>query len=228
MKAIITGLLVAFQVLAFAQTPKQVIQKVSTTFNKVADYSADINMQFNIPAVKMEPISGKVYYKKPDKFRIKTKGIIFLPKQNPYYALTVLKDTNSYTAVSMGTEKIGNTVCTVINVIPNTDNDLILGKLWIDAQRGLMIKSQLTTKSNGTIQIDNTFGAQAANALPDKILFTIDVSKFKVPKMVAVDINTKTAPKTDNSNAKGTGVITLNFTNYKINQKLPDSVFTEE
>jgi outer membrane lipoprotein-sorting protein len=220
-------LMMSFALSSLAQTPKELIAKVNKNFSKVKDYSADLAMNFAIPGVNIEPISGKVFYKQPDKFRVRTKGIVFLPKQNPYYALALLKDTNAYTAVSGGVEKIGVTNCTVINVIPNGENDLILGKFWIDAAKGLVLKSQLTTKSNGTISIENTFGAMSAYALPDKIVFTIDVAKFKVPKAVAVDLNSKSAPKTDSS-VKGTGVISLQFSKYLLNQKLSDEVFKED
>lgn len=209
-----------------AQTSKELIAKVNKNFSQVKDYSADLAMNFAIPGVNIEPISGKVFYKQPDKFRVRTKGIVFLPKQNPYYALALLKDTNAYTAVSGGVEKIGATNCSVINVIPNGENDLILGKFWIDAANGLVLKSQLTTKSNGTISIENSFGALSAYALPDKIVFTIDVAKFKVPKAVAVDLNSKSEPKAENT-VKGTGIISLQFSKYLLNQKLSDEVFKD-
>jgi len=113
-------------------------------------------------------------------------------------------------------------------VIPNSEGDLILGKFWIDTKRAIVLKSQWTTKSNGTIQIENFFGTNMAYALPDKMLFTVDVTKFKVPKAVAVDINSKSSPKSSNaSGVKGTGKITLNFSQYTVNKKLPDAVFDE-
>jgi outer membrane lipoprotein-sorting protein len=212
---------------AAAQSPKEMIAKVNQHFAKVRDYAADIAMNFQIPGVNIEAISGKVFYKVPDKFRVRTKGIIFLPKQNPYYALAMLKDTNAYTAVPGGTEKIGSVTCTIVNVIPNKDDDLILGKFWIDDARGLVIKSQLTTKSNGTIIVENQFGKMQQYALPDKMVFTVDMAKFKVPKAVAVDLNSKS--KVDkNASGKGTGTITLQFSNYAINKQLKDAVFTQD
>ena len=209
-----------------AQTPEELIAKVNKNFAGVKDYSADLMMNFSIPGVNIEPMAGKVFFKQPDKFRVRTKGIVFLPKQNPYYALALLKDTDAYTAVSGGMEEIQAVSCTVINVIPSGENDLILGKFWIDAANGLVIKSQLTTKSNGTVSIENTFGSMRTFALPDKIVFTIDVAKFKVPKAVAVDLNSKSAPKSG-GNPKGTGIISLQFSKYVLNKKMTDDVFKD-
>ena len=223
---LITGLILNIEI-TMAQNAKEMIARVNQNFAKVKDYAADISMNFQIPGVNIEPITGKVYYKTPDKFRVKTKGIVFLPKQNPYYALAMLKDTNAYTAILSGTEKIGNTTCAIINVIPNSENDLILGKFWIDNARGVVLKSQLTTKSNGTIIVENRFGNMQQYALPDRVVFSIDMTKFKVPKAVAVDLNSKTTGS-KNSSGKGTGTIELQFSNYALNKQLKDEVFTQQ
>lgn len=211
---------------ATAQSPKEIITRVNQQFAKVKDYAADINLNFQIPGINMQPIAGKVFYKTPDKFRVKTKGIAFLPKQNPYYALALLKDTAAYTALLSGTEKVGNATCFVINIIPNKEQDLILGKFWIDYKKGVVMKSQLTTKSNGTITVESQYGKLESYALPDKMVFTIDMTKFKVPKAVAVDLNSK-RKKTTNESNKSTGTIELVFANYAINKILKDQVFVE-
>jgi outer membrane lipoprotein-sorting protein len=178
----------------------------------------------------MQPIDGKVFFKKPAKFKIRTKGIVFLPKQNPYYSLSALADTNSYTAVNTGEEKIGKVTAVIIQVLPNGgDNDLILGKFWIDKINNIVLRSQLTTKSAGTLLIDNSYGtgSSVAYALPDRMTISVDMAKFKVPKMISADINNKST-HTANEPQKGTGVITLTYSGYAINQKVPDSVFADD
>ena len=209
-----------------AQQPSQLVMSAYRNFMRVKDYSADIQLDFDIPSVRINSIKGKVFFKQPDKFRIRTSGIIFLPKQNPYYALAFLGDSTGYTAVASGTEKIGTTTCSVVTVLPTKDGDVILGKFWIDPVRALVLRTQLTTRSNGLIQMDNTYSAQLAYPLPQKIVFTVDMTKFKVPKAISVDINSRTTA--GSYNQKGTGYITLTMDGYKINQKLPDSVFTDQ
>lgn len=212
---------------AHSQTVKQMLSSANQKFDKVKDYEADLSMRFDIPGVKMEQLQGKVFFKQPEKFKIKTKGIYFLPKQNPYFGLEIIKDTTKFNAFSAGTEILAGRKCEVIQVIPLTSSDLLLGKFWVDASQKLILKSQLTTKSNGTIDIENKYGTFAINALPDQIKLIVDVQKFKVPKMVAVDLNEKS--KTTTSTAqKGSGTIELNFANYKINKNLSNEVFTAD
>ncbi|MFN8276247.1 MAG: hypothetical protein U0T84_02080 [Chitinophagales bacterium] len=208
-----------------AQDAQKLVQQAYANFQKLKDYSADVKMDFDIPSVRLKSISGKVYFKQPNRFRIKTNGIVFLPKQHPYYALGFLGDRGGYTAVAGGTEKIGSVNCTVVSVLPLKEGDVILSKFWIDAARGLIMRTQLTTRSNGTIQIEHTYANDARLPTPSRLFFTIDMTKFKIPKAIAVDLNSKSAASTYNQ--RGEGHITLTITGYRINAQLPDAVFNE-
>jgi outer membrane lipoprotein-sorting protein len=221
-------LLVFVPVSSFAQmTPKQLIAAAYNKFSQVSSYVANIHLQFNIPGVYLEPIQGKVYYKKPDKFRIQARGIIFLPKQHPYLVLQTVRDTHSFAAVISGEEKIGNVSIRVIHVIPNdAAGDLILAKLWIDEKSFLIHKAQLTTKQNGTISIEQFFGGASQGILPDEIKFLVDMTKFKVPKAMTFELNSKSKKTTEVVNSRGTGEIKLHFSHYKLNQVFSDTVFT--
>jgi len=210
------------------KTTKQVLYAATQRFGKVLTYSADINLTFQIPGVQLESINGKVYYKKPSKFRIHSKGILFLPKQNPYYALQSIRDTSSFTAVPSGTELYNGKKNTVISVIPSDGtDDLVLGKFWIEESTQLVHKAQLTTKSNGTLTIEQRFGTFAGYGLPDEIKFVVDVAKFKIPKVVAMELNSKSKKASEARNKRGSGEITLRFSNYKINKQLEEKVFEE-
>lgn len=209
------------------QTPAQLLNELVVKFNKVQDYSADVKMKFDIPFVRIEELNGKVFFKQPDKFRIKTEGIAFLPKQNPYYALSAIKDSSNYTAVEGGKEMIGSVNTRVINVLPINHPELVLAKFWIDPNQKLILKSQLTTKTNGTVLIEYQYGSMANYTLPDRMTFTVEAGKFKMPKAVALEINSK-KKEASSDKTRETGIIQLNFSNYALNQKLADTVFSEK
>ncbi len=216
-------------VLCAQPSAKQLIAAANQRFDKVNSYSANINLNFKIPGVQLEPIAGKVFYKKPSKFRIHAKGIIFLPKQNPYYALQSVRDTNAFTAVLTGTETINGATTALVNVIPNDNNgDLILAKFWVDEAKNLVHKAQLTTKSNGTISIEQTFGSNAGFGLPDDIKFVVDMAKFKIPKAVAMELNSKAKTAKPDESKRGLGEILLKFSSFKLNERIDDTVFEEQ
>ena len=86
----------------------------------------------------------------------------------------------------------------------------------MDAEEALILKSQITTRSNGTVVADYQYGKQKEYGLPDELTFSVDVKKFKIPKGVVVDINRSSSPEEPKSQGK-TGKINIQFSNYRIN-----------
>jgi len=210
-----------------AQTDaKQILRGVFNNLQKAKDYTVQVNIKVDMPFIRMLPIDAKIYYKQKDKFKVESKSIAIVPRQGFDQSSKMLADTNSFTALAQGTEMIGSIQTNIINVIPNSDTtDLILGKLWIDAKRNVIMKSQLTTKSNGTILTEYEYGSQASYGLPDKMIFSVDVKKFKIPKGVTADINNNESEKKDKGKDPKKGKIFITLTNYQINKGIPDTVF---
>jgi hypothetical protein len=201
---------------------------VNKKFASVNDYKANVLMKFALPGIKINTLGGKVYYKKPNKLRIRAKGIFFVPRDNPMKDIPkLLANTKSYTSVITGYETVQGQKCAVVNVIPLDPNlELIIGKFWIRVNDPLIYLSEITTKENGTIRTQNFYGKYAKQALPDKILIQIEMKKFKVPKMLAMDVKKKSKKK--EVAKKRTGEIYMIISNYKVNTKLPNSVFTDK
>ncbi len=207
------------------QNANAILNGVYTKQQKAKDYSVDVRIKVDMPFIRMLPVDAKIYSKQKDKFKVVSKSIAIVPRQGFDQASKMLSDTNSITTMIQGKEMLGASQAFIINIIPITDtSDLILAKLWIDEKESVILKSALTTKSSGTILTDYTYGAQKAYGLPDKLLFTVDIKKFKIPKSVAADINNE-AKEEDKSKEKKKGQILITLTNYQINKGIPDSVF---
>ncbi|MEZ4917811.1 MAG: hypothetical protein R2792_01805 [Saprospiraceae bacterium] len=209
-----------------AQTPNQKLQRAFKQFSSVKSFKSDVYIKFNLPSVNIEDMSGKAFYKAPVKFRVRLKGIAFLPKDNPFRVFELIRDSSQYASVANGVEKIGSEQCQVISVIPNADSDLVFAKIWLGEKSNCPLKMQLTSRSNGVVVVENTYGRYATKSLPDKMRFTVDMNKFKVPKALTADINS--APKkSSGSNQKSTGTIEFVFSNYALNATIDDKVFVE-
>lgn len=217
-----------FALVSPAQDAPAIINKLTLKMNKVKDYSADAVITSDIPMVKILPSKAVVYYKQKDKFKIDAKGIAIVPKQGISDVTKLLADPKSYNAIYMGKEKVGNVMTELVSLFPANDTaDLILAKLWIDPVNDIVLKSQVTTRSSGMVTAVYTYGSQMKWGLPDKMVFTVDVKKFKIPKGVATDINRNTA-KDDGKETKKTGEIKVELSNYKINIGLKDDFFKEK
>lgn len=208
------------------QNANQILRSVYSKLQKAKDYSVMANIKVDMPFIRMLPIDAKIYYKQKDKFKVESKSIAIVPRQGFDQTSKMLADTNSFTAIMQGSELINGTLTNIINIIPVSDtSDLILGKLWIDPKQNVILKSQLTTKSNGTILMEYIYGTQVLYGLPDKMVFSIDVKKFKIPKSVAADINNNDKEKTDKTKDPKKGKIYITLSDYQINKGLPDSIF---
>jgi hypothetical protein len=212
---------------AFGQDADQTIRELVTKLNSVKDYSVDALITSDIPMVKILPSKATIYFKQKDKFKIDAKGIAILPKQGFTDISKMLEKKDSYTAIALGNEKVNNITTEIITIMPASDtSDLILAKLWIDPINDIVIKSQTTTRSSGTVTVLYTYGNQIKWGLPDKMIFTVDVKKFKIPKGVATDIN-KTGSTDPNKPTPKTGEIKIDLTNYKVNAGISDAIFTK-
>lgn len=227
MKTFLTFILVALQFGAVAQDANDILSKVITKLNTVKDYTVSANIKADIPMIKILPNKATVYFKQKDKFKVQSKGIVILPKQGFTEINTFLANKKSYMAVAGDSSKVGGVMTKQITVIPNGENsEIILAKLWIDTKRSVIMKSQVTTKSNGTVTTNYTYGDKVSYGLPSQLVFEIDVKKFKLPKSVAADINKTTTEK--NTQTKKKGTITITLTNYKVNTGLSDELFNKK
>lgn len=206
-----------------------ILQGVYGKLQKARDYSVQANIKVDMPLIRILPVEVFIYYKQKDKFAVKSKSIAIVPRQGFDQIPKMLADANSYTAMIQGEETIGNIKTNIINVIPLSDtSDLILGKLWIDTKQSVIIKSQLTTRSSGTIDTEYTYGNEVAFGLPNQMIFTVDASKFKMPKSVSHEMNAAASDKNNKEKNNKKGKIFITLTNYQINKGIADSMFEKK
>lgn len=217
---------------SFAQTEPGANQLLHAIYNKLQkahDYTVQAHIKVDMPFIRMLPIDAKIYVKQKNKFKVESKSIAIVPRQGFDQASKMLADTNAFTALVQGTELIAGVKAAVVNIIPVADtSDLILGKLWIDTQRQLILKSKLTSRANGTIVTEYSYGNQAQYALPDKMIFSVDVKKFKLPAGTTGDMNANAKKTTEKPKDDKKGQIIITLTNYQINKGIPDEFFKKK
>lgn len=212
---IIILLLVSHWVLG--QDANKTVNSVISQMNRVKSYTVEARIKSDIPLIKILPIKAKIEFKQPDEIKMKTQGIAILPKKGFTDLAIMLKNKSSYTAIFTGFEVIQKIKTESITLLPSNDaGEIVLAKIWVDTDEALILKSQITTRTSGTVVADYTYGKQKEFGLPDELTFSVDVKKFKIPKGVVVDINrTKTIEEPKNLGKMGK--IHIQFSNYLIN-----------
>ncbi|MBN2571871.1 MAG: hypothetical protein JXA68_07055 [Ignavibacteriales bacterium] len=200
------------------------IQNVEKEFSKINDYQVDVEIFVDVKFIKVPQMKAKIYFKKPDKFRIKSDGFALLPKQGMNFSPSTIFNFD-YSAIYVREENYDNKKVDVVKVIPTSDTaKVVLTTLWIDSQHKNIVKVESTTKDAGTFLIllnyeNNQF------ALPSKAEFLFNTGDVRLPNF---DPNKMSNENPKSNTEKMEGKVIIKYFNYKINKGISDSVFEEE
>jgi len=219
----ITGL----SAVASSQDINQLVEKVKAKLNKVNDYEANGKMKTNVAFLKVPIANIKVYFKKPDKLKIKNeKGVSFVPKGAVNINLANTLNSSKYTILDGGVDKVGGKAVKVVKLLPEDDNaEVVLSTLYIDETNLVILKAKTTTKDNGTYELEMTYNKYIEYGLPDKVIFSFNTKDYKLPKGVTFDFDDGATEKTSDKAKNKRGKAELSFSSYTINKGVPDSVF---
>ena len=209
---------------SYGQQAADLLQKIRARLDQVNDYQAMGTMRTNVSFLKEPQAAVTVYFKKPDKLKIKNdKGISLVPKGAVTVSLNNLLK-GSYTVLDGGTDTAHGQKVRVIKLLPQDENaDLVLSTFWVDELRLVILRARTTTRDNGTYEVDMRYGKYIAYALPDQVVFTFNVKNYKLPKGITFDYDDGSKKQQPAANAKGR--VELNYSSYVINKGVPDSAF---
>jgi outer membrane lipoprotein-sorting protein len=210
-----------------AQDATALAQKVKAKLATVNDYQANGIMKTDVSFMKVPQSEVMIYYKKPNKFRIKKQdGITITPKGGVSINLNAIIAGDNYAAVNAGTGIINGTAVTIIKLLPLDENsEVVVSTLYIDEKKLLIYKATSTTKDNGTYEMEMVYGKFADWGLPDKVTFIFSTKDYRLPKGLAFDYDSGAQPVDPNAPKTTKGKVEIYYSNYTINKGVPDSVF---
>jgi outer membrane lipoprotein-sorting protein len=212
---------------ARAQEPAaELIRKVKSKLDQVTSYEADGLMKTNVSFLKVPQAHVKIYFKRPDKFRVKNEqGISLVPKTISSISLNSLVEGN-FSVLDAGTERVNGHVLRVIKLLPSDETqEIVLSTLYIDEKNLLVEKTRTTTRENGTYEVDLTYGKYSAYALPDRVVCRFNSKDYKLPKGITFDYDDGTKKKPEDSATGSKGEVQIIYNSYQVNKIIPDTVF---
>src|SRR6476620_6043621 len=211
----------------FSQDITDLITKVRAKLDQVNDYVASGSLKTDVSFIKAPMGRVKVYFKKPDKFKLKKEGgISILPKGGVSINISSLVATNNFTAIAAGESMVDGIKTKVAKLLPIDENiEIVLSTLYIDEPNQLVRKAVTTTKENGTYEITMVYGKYSNFGLPDKVLFSFNTKDYKLPKGVTLEFDEgeKRSDLDKLKNRKGN--VEIKYNSYVINRVVDDSVF---
>jgi hypothetical protein len=210
---------------AFSQNEAALIRSIKAKLEQVKDYTATGQMKVDVSFINTPPSSVVMYYKAPQQFTVKKEGgISILPKGGVSVNLNALLVGNDFTIVPGGTAVVKGQRLKVVKLLPNDGaGNVVLTTFYIDEKALLIRKTGVTTKENGSYEIEMEYGKWAAWGLPDKMVFVFSTKDYKLPKGVTFEYE-KGGPKQQKPGSDK-GRVEITYTNYSINKGVSDKVF---
>ena len=211
---------------AFAQEEQELIKKVKAKLDKVDDYQAEGKMKIDVSFIDAPASKVTVYYKKPNKFKVKKSGgISILPKGGiSINAGSLLTDSN-YDVVPGKDATVKGINTKVIKLLPSGENnDVVLTTLYIEERNLVIRKAIVTTKESGTYEIELDYGKFIDWSLPDKVIFSFNTKDYKLPKGITFEYE-KGGKKKQETLKNKKGKVEIIYSNYTINKGIDDKVF---
>ena len=214
--------------LAFAQDAAQLIKKVKAKLELVDNYEATGIMKTDIAFIKAPIGKIKIYFKKPNLFKIKKEGgISLLPKGGLSVNLSSLIASSNYSTIDAGLQDFGSKKLRVIKLLPNEESsDVVISTLYINEKESLIEKAVTTTKENGTYTMIMNYGAYSNYGLPDQVVFEFNTKNYKLPKGITLEFEDNSKPLSAEQVLKNKkGRVEINYKNYIVNKGIPAAFF---
>ena len=213
---------------AIAQDAAQLIKKVKAKLELVDNYEATGVMKTDIAFIKAPIGKIKIYFKKPNLFKIKKEGgISLLPKGGLSVNLSSLIASSNYSTIDAGIQDLGSKKLRIIKLLPNEESsDVVITTLYINEKESLIEKAVTTTKENGTYTMLMNYGAYSNFGLPDQVVFEFNTKNYKLPKGITLEFEDDSKPLTAAQQLKNKkGRVEINYKNYVVNKGIPAAIF---
>ncbi len=211
---------------ALAQDETELVKKVKAKLDKVNDYKAEGKMKIDVSFIDAPPSKVNIYYKKPNKFKVKKEGgISILPKGGVSINLGTLLANNDYDIVPAKDAIVNGVNTKVVKLLPTDENsDVVLTTLYIEEKSFVVRKATVTTKESGTYEIELTYGKYMDWGLPDRVIFSFNTKDYKLPKGITFEYE-KGGKKKEEAIKNKKGKVEITYSSYTINKGVDDKIF---
>lgn len=213
-----------------AQDETELVSKVKAKLDRVNDYTAEGKMKIDVSFIDAPDSKVIIYYKKPNKFKVKKNGgISILPKGGVSINIGTLLSNGRYDIVP-GKDAVVNGINTkVVKLLPQDENsDVVLTTLYIEEKNAVVRKATVTTKESGTYEIELSYGKYVEWGLADKVVFSFNTKDYKLPKGITFEYEKGGDKKKAEALKNKKGKVEISYSSYTINKGVDDTIFASE
>ena len=196
------------------------LDPIEKKYSPLKDYVVDVNVHFDIEALKAPAMQAKFYYKAPDKMKVESKKIFFFPKEGGYFNPSLFKKKNFDIRLVERLIYDGRKAVRLKLTPMDTDTYDKGFVLTIDTDRSLIREIKISPSEGREVKTTIEYGMFSNFELPAHIDLQLDIPSDEPSGMKEF---TQFGQKTK----KITGKIEITYSNYQINVGLSDEIFKE-
>ena len=222
--------------------PEYIIKKTDDQFREINNYQVDMVISIAIPAFRMPKKKYKVYFKQPDKIKVKSRGFGLLPKTGMF--TSPIENFSNLSNIRFSKD-LSRTNLNEIMLV----GDLVLDSLALDVPNEY---ARLTFKPTVDVKVDtqnwvitqvltkidtvkimeiNNFYDIVDDSFYMPIRSTVEyyVKDARLSKWINKDIGTIMGNNHNMNIASDMvkGLISVNYAKYRVNRGIKDSIFED-
>ena len=202
------------------ENPSRYLDSVARQYSGLKDYAVDVRVHFDIEALKAPDMQAKLYYKSPDKMKVESKGVFFLPRGVGYFNPSAFKPEDFESRILERLTYEGRNAVRLQLTPKEMKRDSQRIILTIDADRGLILRIDTLTVEGREIQASINYGRFGDFELPSHIGIQLEAPPAEADKMKEVMPFAHRTPQV-------AGKVDITYSNYKVNLGLSDEIFKE-
>jgi hypothetical protein len=196
------------------------LDPIEKKYSGLKDYIVDLNVHFDIEALKAPDLQAKLYYKAPDKMKVESKRIFFFPQEGGYFNPSLFKKKNFDIRLIERLIYDGRKAVRLKLTPIDTDTFNNGFVLTIDTERSLIRDIKMSPSEGREVKATLDYGRFDNFELPARIDLQLDMPSDEPSGM-------KEFTQFGQKPKRITGKVELTYSNYQVNVGLTDEIFKE-
>ena len=202
------------------EDPTHYLDTLEKKYSGLKDYMVDVNVHFDVEALKAPDMQAKLYYKTPDKIKVESKNVFFFPKEGGYFNPSLFRKKD-FDARLLERLTYDGRKAVRLRLTPTEMNRHQQGfVLTIDTERNFIREINTSPSEGRTIRAVIEYGKFADFELPVRIELHLDIPSVEPNGM-------KEFGSFSQRSKRITGKVEIAYSNYKVNSGLSDEMFKE-
>ena len=218
---------------AFAQdlTPsaEEILNRMEASFEKIEDYVVTLEATIKMKGVNIPRRKATLFYKKPNKIHIESKGLMILPMQPMVLNAHYLRE--KYSPSSVHKEATNeDKILYRLKLVPKEDGADVRIEIWVEDKHWSIRKMEITRFNGATISAH--------------VEYMMIKDKYRLPRKVQVELTIPASHRRsylfeghgdaedlneNDSTEPRKGIVTISFKDYRdVNAGLSDEIFKKK